>query len=128
MQPGSCNANLARTLIAACNDLTAVHAALSCLVARLVDGATKGTESACEQGVEQLMKSRDEIHSSHRRTHRSGRPGKIEGNPKFEAFIRARIDTLTFAQIVSEVRCAFPSERHCSISGLSRWWKKRNLG
>ena len=129
MRPSSCNANLASTLIAACNDLTAVHAALSCLVARLVDGATKGTEPAFEQplkhGVEQPVKSRDEIHAAHRRAHRSGRPGKIDSDHELQAFILVRIDALTFAQIVSKVRAAFPPDRRCSISGLGRCWQKR---
>ena len=44
--------------------------------------------------------TRDEVQAEHRRAHRSGRPAKIEGDPELEAFIRARIDTLTFAQIV----------------------------
>ena len=65
---------------------------------------------------------------AHRRAHRPGRPGKIEGDPELAAFIRARIDTLTYAQIMSEVRGAFPPDRHCSHSGIGRWWQKRNPG
>ena len=69
--------------------------------------------------------TRDEVLAEHRRAHRSGRPSKIESDPELQAFIAARIDRMTFAQIVSEVRTTFPPDRHCSISGLGRWWQKR---
>jgi hypothetical protein len=72
--------------------------------------------------------TRDEVQAEHRRAHRSGRPGKIEGDPELQAFIRARIDTLTFAQIVAEVRATFPPDRQCSHSGLGRWWQKQKAG
>ncbi len=61
---------------------------------------------------------RDKVQAQHRRAHRPGRPAKIDGDPELQAFIRARIDTLTFARIASEVRATFPPDRHCSHPGL----------
>ena len=73
-------------------------------------------------------KTRAQSQAAHRRAHRPGQPSKIESDPELEAFILARIDTLTYAQIVSEVRTTFPPDRHCSMSGLSRWWQKQKTG
>ena len=62
--------------------------------------------------------------AEHRRNHRSGRPGKIDADPELRAFILARIDTLTFAEIVTEVAANFPPDRRVSHSSLHRWWQK----
>jgi hypothetical protein len=64
-----------------------------------------------------------QIAADHRRAHRSGIPPRIASDPELEAFIRARIGTMTFAQIISEVAGAFPPNRRTSMSALSRWWK-----
>lgn len=61
--------------------------------------------------------------ADHRRSHRSGVPARIASDPELEAFIRARIDRLTFTQIIAEVAATFPPERRTSLSALSRWWK-----
>lgn len=61
--------------------------------------------------------------ADHRRCHRSGVPPRIASDPELEAFIRARIDHLTFTKIVAEVAATFPPARRTSLSGLSRWWK-----
>lgn len=61
--------------------------------------------------------------ADHRRSHRSGVPPRIASDPELEAFIRARIDRLTFTQIIAEVAATFPPERRTSLSALSRWWK-----
>jgi hypothetical protein len=63
------------------------------------------------------------ILADHRRNHRSGVPSRITSDPELEAFIRARIDSLTFTQIIAEIAAAFPPERRTSLSALSRWWK-----
>lgn len=63
------------------------------------------------------------IAADHRRAHRSGVPARIASDPELEAFIRARIGHLTFAQIVAEVAATFPPTRRTSMSSLSRWWK-----
>ena len=64
-----------------------------------------------------------QIAADHRRAHRSGVPARITSDPELEAFIRARIGQLTFAQIIAEVADAFPPNRRTSMSALSRWWK-----
>jgi hypothetical protein len=61
--------------------------------------------------------------AEHRRAHRSGVPARITSDPELEAFIRARIDRLTFAEIVAEVAANFPPDRRTSMAALSRWWK-----
>jgi hypothetical protein len=63
------------------------------------------------------------IAADHRRAHRSGVPARIASDPELEAFIRARIDRLTFAEIVAEVAATFPPGRRTSMAALSRWWK-----
>lgn len=61
--------------------------------------------------------------ADHRRSHRSGVPPRFASDPELEDFIRARIDRLTFTQIIAEVAATFPPERRTSLSALSRWWK-----
>jgi len=61
--------------------------------------------------------------ADHRRAHRSGVPPRIASDPELEAFIRARIGTATFAQIIAEIAATFPPDRRTSMSALSRWWK-----
>ena len=66
--------------------------------------------------------NRDEILAAHLRSHRPGTLGKIASDPELEAFIRARIDTLTLKETVAAVTAAFPPDRHVSISAVNRWW------
>lgn len=61
--------------------------------------------------------------ADHRRNHRAGVPARIASDPELEAFIRARIDRLTFTKIIAEVAAHFPPDRRTSLSALSRWWK-----
>ncbi len=61
--------------------------------------------------------------AEHRRAHRPGFPARITSDPELEAFIRARIGQMTFAQIIAEVAATFPPRRRTSMSALSRWWK-----
>ena len=68
------------------------------------------------------QQNRDEILAAHRRAHRSGTPGKIASDPELEAFIRARIDSLTLKEAVAAVAAAFPPDRHVSVSAVNRWW------
>ncbi|MEI6098540.1 MAG: hypothetical protein WCS20_09595, partial [Alphaproteobacteria bacterium] len=55
--------------------------------------------------------SREALQAQHRPAHRSGRSAKIEADPEPKALILARIATLTFAQIVSDLRATFPPDR-----------------
>ena len=61
--------------------------------------------------------------AEHRREHRSGVPSRIASDPELEAFIRARMGHMTFAQVLAEVAAHFPPSRQTSMSALSRWWK-----
>ena len=65
--------------------------------------------------------------AEHRRAHRRGLPPRISSDPELEAFIRARIDRLTFSEIVAEVAATFPPNRRISVTSLSRWWKANRL-
>lgn len=60
----------------------------------------------------------------HRRNHRPGTLSRIAADPQIEAFIRARLDSLTLVAIVAETATTFPPERRISLSSLSRWWAK----
>ena len=69
-----------------------------------------------------------ENNAAHRRAHRKGLPSRILSDPELETFIRARIDTLTFAEIVTEVDATFPPNRRTSVSAISRWWRANRDG
>ena len=60
----------------------------------------------------------------HRATHKRGGLSKVEADPELRAFILARIDTLTFEDIVAELKAAFPPDRHVARSSVHRWWLK----
>ena len=72
--------------------------------------------------------TREEALATHRRAHRMGLPGKIEGDPELEAFIRARIDVKTYAEIVADVKAHFPADRQTNVSAVQRWFRKRQTG
>jgi hypothetical protein len=60
-----------------------------------------------------------------RAAHRVGTPSRITSDPEVEAFILARIEAMTYTQIVAAVAQSFPKSRHISMSSLQRWWAKR---
>ncbi len=72
-----------------------------------------------------LPQTREEALAAHRRAHRSGYPPKIEGDPELEAFILARVDTLTFGQITDAIKADFPPAQHVGRSTVHRWWRLR---
>lgn len=59
--------------------------------------------------------------AEHRRQHRSGLPSRIDTDPELQAFIRDRIDRLTYKELVAEIATAFPKDRRIGKSVLSRW-------
>ncbi|TYB81482.1 hypothetical protein [Maritimibacter fusiformis] len=63
--------------------------------------------------------------TDHRREHRSGRPPKIDTDPELAAFIRARIDRLTFEEIAAQVAAHFPPDRRVGKSTIHAWWKRQ---
>jgi hypothetical protein len=65
--------------------------------------------------------TRAEILAAHRRAHRGGTLSKIASDPELAAFIAARIDTHTYAEVVAAVRSKFPADRQTSIAGVGRW-------
>lgn len=50
--------------------------------------------------------------------------GKIEADSALQDFIRARVMTMTFTDIVADVAAHFPRERHVSVSSIHRWWHR----
>ncbi len=63
--------------------------------------------------------------SLHRASHLRGGRSRLDTDPALLAFVRARIDHLTFAQIVDDVAGHFPSDRHTSISAPHRWFHRQ---
>lgn len=72
--------------------------------------------------------TREEALAAHRSPHSMGVPGKIESDPELEAFILARIDGKTYAQIIADVKVNFPADRQTSVSAVQRWFRKRQTG
>ena len=103
------HAQLARATDAQ-HHLAAADAALECLITLL------------STGVQTAVKH--DVIAAHRRAHRTGRPAKIEADTDLRAFIIARIDTLTFDDLTSQIAVTFPPNRRVSRSSLHRWWQK----
>jgi len=77
-----------------------------------------------KQGLDALPVSEVAI-TAHRKQHRTGRPAKIDTDPELQAFIRARIDRLTYLQTEREIAAYFPPNRRVSRSSIQRWWQRQ---
>ena len=81
-----------------------------------------GLEGALEGGVKEAFNG--DAKAAHRAAHKRGGLPKVEADPEVKAFIIARLDRLTFTDIVAELKQAFPPDRHVSRSSVHRWWLK----
>ena len=80
---------------------------------------------AIKQGVQNPIESALPPINPHRAAHRVGSPSPIDTDPELTAFIRARIDRLTFKEIATDIAAHFPPERRASVSGLHRWFHRQ---
>ena len=78
-------------------------------------------QGAIKQGVQNPIEGTLPPINPHRAAHRVGSPSPIDTDPELTAFIRARIDRLTFKDIAADIAAHFPPERRASVSGLHRW-------
>ena len=85
--------------------------------------ALTGLATALERGVQCPIKGASNA-TTWRAAHRPGRPSRIESDPELRAFIAARIDRLTFEEVIAEVSANFPPERQTSCSALHRRWHR----
>ena len=86
--------------------------------------ALTGLSTALQRGVQSPVEA-PLTAAMWRAQHRRGSLSKLETDPELRAFVLARIDRLTFDQVVAEVAGAFPPERRTSRSALHRWWHRR---
>ena len=84
---------------------------------------------AVKQGVQSPVEGTLPPINPHRAAHRVGSPSRIDTDPELTAFIRARIDRLTFKEIAADIAAHFPPERThligASVSGLHRWFHRQ---
>ena len=84
---------------------------------------------AIKQGVQSPVEGTLPPINPHRAAHRVGSPSRIDTDPELTAFIRARIDRLTFKDIAADIAANFPPERAdltgASVSGLHRWFHRQ---
>jgi hypothetical protein len=60
-----------------------------------------------------------------RQERRAGVAPRIDADPELEAFIRARIDHMSFARLGRAVADAFPPERRVHPATIHRWWQRQ---
>ena len=80
---------------------------------------------AIKQGVQSPIEGTLPPIDPHRAAHRVGSPSRIDTDPELTAFIRARIDRLTFKEIAADIAAHFPPDRRASVSGLHRWFHRQ---
>ena len=80
---------------------------------------------AIKQGVQSPVEGTVPPIDPHRAAHRVGSPSRIDTDPELTAFIRARIDRLTFKEIAADIAAHFPPDRRASVSGLHRWFHRQ---
>ncbi|WP_439527075.1 hypothetical protein [Roseovarius mucosus] len=97
--------------------------ALTTTATEVLTRAERRLESAIEQAFEVPFNCTAPA-SDHRRAHRPGKPAKIDADPELQAFIRARINRLTFAEIAQDVSRIFPPARRVGKSAIHAWWTK----
>ncbi len=91
----------------------------------------KTLETALNQAVKVSLNDPSSLPvalTEHRRAHRPGQPSRIASDPALQAFIRVRIDAMTFTDIITAIAAAFPKERRTSMTALSRWWATERGG
>ncbi len=86
-----------------------------------VKSALKGS---LKQGLDRLPISTIPI-TQHRKHHRCGRAAKIDSDPELQAFIRARIDRLTYQALAQDIATYFPPNRRVSRASIQRWWQRQ---
>ena len=84
-------------------------------------------QQAVNEGLESLPAS-EALPTDHRREHRPGIQRRIDADPELRAFIRARIDRLTFVEIADEIAEYFPPARRFRRSAIHAWWKRETKG
>ncbi|WP_457650347.1 hypothetical protein [Profundibacter sp.] len=100
-----------------------LEAAADCQ-SRALTALERAIEGSLKEGFKALPQSAVPV-TSHRKQHRAGRICKIETDPELQAFIRARIDRLTYVELAREVANYFPPDRRVSRSSIQRWWKRQ---
>jgi len=88
---------------------------------RALTAAQTAIKGDLKQGLDALPVSEIAI-TTHRKQHRAGCPAKIDTAPELQAFIRARIDRLTYQQLAQDIAAYFPPNRRTSRSSIQRWW------
>lgn len=86
--------------------------------------ALTGLSTALQQDVKPRLETPLNT-ADWRAQHRRGTLSKLETDPELRTFVLARIDRLTFDQVVAEVAANFPPGRRTSRSALHRWWHRR---
>jgi len=109
---------------AAAQAATALGAALEALSTAL-PAPLEGPSSAAPKGGS--CSAAKNPAARHIAEHRRGVVGKIERDPELEAFVRARIDTMSFPEIEAAIAAAFPPGRRVTDSTLYRWWARSGL-
>jgi hypothetical protein len=85
--------------------------------------AAEALEGVLKEGFEGPFK--DALNDLPDGATRDHRRGKIENDPELQAFIRARVTTMTFPELAAAVAANFPPERRVAMSSIHRWWHRR---
>ncbi len=88
------------------NDGTLAQARAAHRLLTDASAAMEGLVNTLSTGVQCPVKV--DVEAEHRREHRMGRPAKIDTDSELQAFVTARLDTLTFDQIAKKSRPTSP--------------------
>lgn len=117
-EPGHIDSDLIRTAIHQARDCARQIGDLQAANARTI----RTLETALNQAIKGA--SNDLSNTSLPINRRTEIRSRIEADPELRAFILARIATLTFDQVLAEIRAHFGLERCMSRSSLHRWWHR----
>lgn len=91
---------------------------------RAVAALLEAGEATLKRGVEDLPEDLPPP-NEHRRQHRPGVVAKLDRDPEVRAFVEARLDRMTFAEIAAAVAERFPPSRCVRKSAIHAWFRGR---
>jgi hypothetical protein len=113
-----------RRVEAAIREMARAHALLRLALGRLQDALEADLKAPGEARRRRPRRSPVTSLAEHRRQRRTGVPSKLDTDAELRAFVLARADTLTYAELASAVAKAFPPARRLSTSSIARWLRR----
>lgn len=103
---------------------TALASELTASLDRVHAALQRAVQDPLKRGVQDPVEALSPM-DAHRAAHRRGTLSPLDCDPELQAFVRARLDRMTFKQLATAVADHFPPGRRTSVSALHRWYRRQ---